>query len=109
GADAFHEAARAAERVMESVRAQGWAVDADLRPEGKAGPLARSLVSFLEYWSRWAETWEVQSLLRARFVGGDEAARRRVVSNARDVAYPEMLTRDQVVAIRRMRVRMEEE
>jgi glutamate-ammonia-ligase adenylyltransferase len=94
---------------MESVRAQGWAIDADLRPEGKAGPLARSLVSFLEYWSRWAETWEFQSLLRARFVAGDEALGRRFVSNARDVAYPELLTREQIVAVRRMRVRMEEE
>jgi [glutamine synthetase] adenylyltransferase / [glutamine synthetase]-adenylyl-L-tyrosine phosphorylase len=109
GADAFHEAGRAAERVMESARAQGWSIDADLRPEGKAGPLARSLVSFLEYWGRWAQTWEFQSLLRARFVGGDEALGRRFVANARDVAYPEVLTREQVVAIRRMRVRMEEE
>jgi glutamate-ammonia-ligase adenylyltransferase len=109
GPDAFHEAGRASERVMESVRAQGWAVDADLRPEGKAGPLARSLVSFLEYWGRWAQTWEFQSLLRARLVGGDEALGRRFVANARDVAYPELLTREQVVAIRRMRVRMEEE
>jgi glutamate-ammonia-ligase adenylyltransferase len=109
GGDAFHEAGRAAERVMESVRAQGWSIDADLRPEGKAGPLARSLVSFLEYWGRWAQTWEFQSLLRARFVGGDEALGGRFVANARDVAYPEVLTREQVVAIRRMRVRMEEE
>jgi glutamate-ammonia-ligase adenylyltransferase len=109
GPDAFHEAGRASERVMESVRGQGWAIDADLRPEGKAGPLARSLVSFLEYWGRWAQTWEFQALLRARLVGGDEALGRRFVANARDVAYPELLTREQVVAIRRMRVRMEEE
>ena len=109
GPDAFHEAGRAAERVMESVRAHGWAIDADLRPEGKAGPLARSLVSFLEYWGRWAQTWEFQSLLRARAVGGDESLGRRFLASARDVAYPEQLTREQVVAIRRMRVRMEEE
>jgi [glutamine synthetase] adenylyltransferase / [glutamine synthetase]-adenylyl-L-tyrosine phosphorylase len=109
GPDAFHEAGRAAERVMESVRAQGWAIDADLRPEGKAGPLARSLVSFLEYWERWAQTWEFQSLLRARVVGGDESLGRRFVANARDFAYPEVLTREQIVAVRRMRVRMEEE
>jgi glutamate-ammonia-ligase adenylyltransferase len=109
GPEAFQEAGRAAERVMTAVRDAGWAIDADLRPEGRAGPLARSVASFLEYWQRWAETWEFQSLLRARPVGGDEALGRRFVANAGDVAYPEMLTRDQVVAIRRMRVRMEEE
>jgi glutamate-ammonia-ligase adenylyltransferase len=109
GADAFREAGAAAERVMAAVRDSGWSIDADLRPEGRSGPLARSIASFLEYWERWADTWEFQSLLRARPVGGDEALGRRFVSNARDFAYPDMLTREQVVAIRRMRVRMEEE
>jgi glutamate-ammonia-ligase adenylyltransferase len=84
-------------------------VDADLRPEGRSGPLARSMASFLEYWQRWAETWEYQSLLRARLVAGDEALGRRFLSNAADHAFPEALTFEQVAAIRRMRVRMEEE
>ena len=84
-------------------------MDRDLRPEGRNGPLARSLVSYLEYWERWAETWEFQALLRARPIAGDELLGRRFVSNASDFAYPEALTLEQVVAIRRMRVRMEEE
>src|SRR5207247_5603588 len=54
-------------------------------------------------------TWEYQSLLGARFVAGDEQLGRRFLSNAADVAYPAALTVEQVVAIRRMRVRMEEE
>ncbi|MCL2595182.1 MAG: bifunctional [glutamine synthetase] adenylyltransferase/[glutamine synthetase]-adenylyl-L-tyrosine phosphorylase [Promicromonosporaceae bacterium] len=41
-------------------------VDADLRPEGKQGPLVRSLESYAEYYQRWANVWEVQALLRAR-------------------------------------------
>jgi glutamate-ammonia-ligase adenylyltransferase len=94
---------------MKRARAAGWVVDADLRPEGRSGPLVRSMASYLEYWQRWADTWEYQSLLRARLVAGDEALGRRFVSNARDVAYPEALAREQVIAIRRMRVRMEEE
>ena len=109
GPGEFREAGRAAERVMERARAAGWVVDADLRPEGRSGPLVRSMASYLEYWQRWADTWEYQSLLRARVVAGDEALGRRFVSNARDVAFPEVLTREQVIAIRRMRVRMEEE
>jgi len=109
GPEDFREACLAAERVMDGIRHRGWTPDADLRPEGRSGPLARSIASYLEYWGRWAETWEFQSLLRIRAVAGDETLGRRLVANARDVAYPERLTRDQVNTIRRMRVRMEEE
>ena len=59
-----------AEHVMQGIRAQGWEPDADLRPEGRGGPLARSIAGFLEYWQRYAELWEFQSLLRARVRGG---------------------------------------
>jgi glutamate-ammonia-ligase adenylyltransferase len=94
---------------MRRVRDAGWQIDPDLRPEGRSGPTARSLGSYLEYWDRWAETWEYQALLGARAVAGDEALGRRFVSNAHDVAYPQILTIEQVAQIRRMRVRMEEE
>jgi len=67
------------------------------------------MASYLEYWERWAETWEYQALLRARFVAGGEGLGRRFTANAADFAYPETLTFEQLVAIRRMRVRIEEE
>ncbi|TNY34846.1 bifunctional [glutamine synthetase] adenylyltransferase/[glutamine synthetase]-adenylyl-L-tyrosine phosphorylase [Thermomonospora catenispora] len=50
-----------------------WEVDAALRPEGKAGPLARTLASHRAYYERWAKTWEFQALLKARPVAGDLA------------------------------------
>ena len=105
---AFEVARELAEYVVACSREAGWQVDPDLRPEGRSGPLARSMASYLEYWERWAQTWEYQALLRARFVAGDESLGRRFLSNASDFAYPEHLTFDQVAAIRRMRVRMEE-
>ena len=46
-------------------------VDAALRPEGRHGPIARSLESYTQYYERWAEPWEFQALLRARPVAGD--------------------------------------
>jgi glutamate-ammonia-ligase adenylyltransferase len=46
-------------------------VDADLRPEGRQGPLVRSLGSYEEYYRRWSQPWEWQALLRARPVAGD--------------------------------------
>ncbi|NPC96629.1 bifunctional [glutamine synthetase] adenylyltransferase/[glutamine synthetase]-adenylyl-L-tyrosine phosphorylase [Nocardioides sp. zg-DK7169] len=50
-----------------------WPVDAALRPEGKAGPLVRTLASHRGYYERWAKTWEFQALLKARPVAGDLA------------------------------------
>ncbi len=46
-------------------------VDPNLRPEGRAGPLVRTLTSHLAYYERWAKTWEFQALLKARPVAGD--------------------------------------
>ncbi len=48
-----------------------WEVDATLRPEGKQGPLVRTLASHVAYYRRWAKTWEFQALLKARLVAGD--------------------------------------
>ncbi|NYD45569.1 glutamate-ammonia-ligase adenylyltransferase [Actinomadura luteofluorescens] len=48
-----------------------WEVDAALRPEGKSGPLVRTLASHRAYYERWAKTWEFQALLKARPVAGD--------------------------------------
>ncbi len=105
----FDAAREVAEYVVAAIREAGWQADPDLRPEGKSGPLARSIASYLEYWQRWAQAWEFQSLLRARFVAGDESLGRRFMSNAADFAYPERLTFERVATVRRMRVRMEEE
>lgn len=48
-----------------------WQVDPNLRPEGKSGALVRRLDSHLTYYQKWAEDWEFQALLKARFVAGD--------------------------------------
>ena len=62
-------------RVCSDPTAEGtlWQVDAALRPEGKAGPLSRTLASHRGYYERWAQTWEFQALLKARPVAGDLA------------------------------------
>jgi [glutamine synthetase] adenylyltransferase / [glutamine synthetase]-adenylyl-L-tyrosine phosphorylase len=106
----LERAGAAAERVLQHVRNAGWEPDADLRPEGRSGPLARSIAGYLEYWSRYAEPWEFQSLLRARSVAGDPALGRRFELNAADLAYPpDGLTVDRVAEMRHMRDRIERE
>ena len=46
-------------------------VDPNLRPEGRDGPLVRTLAGHRAYYERWAKTWEFQALLKARPVAGD--------------------------------------
>ena len=68
-------------RVCGDHTAEGtiWPVDAALRPEGKAGPLVRTLASHRGYYERWAKTWEFQALLKARPIAGDLALGRAYV------------------------------
>jgi glutamate-ammonia-ligase adenylyltransferase len=110
GAGPLKRAGALAERVLRGIREAGWEPDADLRPEGRNGPLARSIAAYLEYWERYAETWEFQALLRARAVAGDADLGRRFELNAADFAYPpDGLTIDRVADIRHMRERIERE
>jgi glutamate-ammonia-ligase adenylyltransferase len=110
GAPALKRATELGEQVMRGIREAGWEPDADLRPEGRNGPLARSIAAYLEYWERYAETWEFQALLRARAIAGDADLGRRFELNAADFAFPpDGLTIDRVADIRRMRERIERE
>ncbi|WP_405766442.1 bifunctional [glutamine synthetase] adenylyltransferase/[glutamine synthetase]-adenylyl-L-tyrosine phosphorylase [Actinacidiphila glaucinigra] len=83
-AKALQAATRLASRMMRicsdtTVEGSIWQVDANLRPEGRRGPLVRSLSSHLAYYKRWAKTWEFQALLKARPVAGDPALGREYV------------------------------
>ncbi|HEY4616308.1 MAG TPA: bifunctional [glutamine synthetase] adenylyltransferase/[glutamine synthetase]-adenylyl-L-tyrosine phosphorylase, partial [Citricoccus sp.] len=84
-------------------------IDADLRPEGKKGPLARSLESYREYYRRWAETWEIQALLRARPVAGDEELARDFTAWADSVRYAGDPGPTAIREIRRIKARVESE
>jgi [glutamine synthetase] adenylyltransferase / [glutamine synthetase]-adenylyl-L-tyrosine phosphorylase len=67
------EIAKAVIQACSAVTSEGtiWDVDAALRPEGKSGALVRTLDSYLDYYHRWAQTWEYQALLKARPMAGD--------------------------------------
>jgi glutamate-ammonia-ligase adenylyltransferase len=85
-------------------------VDADLRPEGKQGPLSRSLESHAAYYAKWSKVWEAQALLRADAVVGDPDLRRRFTELADPLRYPESgLSEDEVVEVRRIKARVDEE
>jgi len=85
-------------------------VDADLRPEGRQGPLVRSLASYLEYYRRWKSTWEMQALLRAKAIAGDADLGARFIAEIDPLRYPANGVDDaEVREIRRLKARMEAE
>ena len=88
---------------------QAFRMDAALRPEGKSGPLARSLDSYLEYYKRWSEPWEHLALIKARACAGDEGLGSRFVEATRELAYPKRPGKDAVAQIRHLKARMEKE
>ncbi|MDR3084452.1 MAG: bifunctional glutamine-synthetase adenylyltransferase/deadenyltransferase, partial [Streptomyces sp.] len=112
------EAAEAANKVVAEMRRllqipsadPPLLIDADLRPEGKSGPLVRTLTSYAAYYRRWSLVWESQALLRAEPVAGDEDLGRRFIELIDPLRYPmEGLGDDAVREIRRLKARMESE
>ncbi|MFZ3594211.1 bifunctional [glutamine synthetase] adenylyltransferase/[glutamine synthetase]-adenylyl-L-tyrosine phosphorylase [Streptomyces sp. BH104] len=113
-----HEAAQAANKVVSEMRRllalpsadPPLLIDADLRPEGKSGPLVRTLKSYEAYYRRWSLVWESQALLRAQPVAGDEELSRAFIELIDPLRYPaEGLGDDAVLEIRRLKARMESE
>jgi [glutamine synthetase] adenylyltransferase / [glutamine synthetase]-adenylyl-L-tyrosine phosphorylase len=85
-------------------------VDASLRPEGRNGPLVRSLASYREYYARWSLVWEAQALLRATPVAGDRGLGERFVDLVAPIRWPGGgLDGGQVREIRTLKARMEAE
>ncbi|MBW5483694.1 bifunctional [glutamine synthetase] adenylyltransferase/[glutamine synthetase]-adenylyl-L-tyrosine phosphorylase [Streptomyces bambusae] len=112
------EAAKAAQAVIAEMRRllqlptadPPLLIDADLRPEGRSGPLVRTLASYAAYYRRWSLVWESQALLRAEPVAGDAGLGRRFVELVDPLRYPaEGLGEDAVREIRRLKARMESE
>jgi glutamate-ammonia-ligase adenylyltransferase len=87
-----------------------FVVDADLRPEGRQGALVRSLSAFREYYERWVSVWEVQALLRAAPVAGDDEVGAEFMALVDPIRYPaDGLSAEQVAEIRRIKARVERE
>ncbi|MGW4082119.1 bifunctional [glutamine synthetase] adenylyltransferase/[glutamine synthetase]-adenylyl-L-tyrosine phosphorylase [Streptomyces sp. NPDC004822] len=112
------EAAAAANRVVAEMRRllqipsadPPLLIDADLRPEGKSGPLVRTLKSYAAYYRRWSLGWESQALLRAEPVAGDDDLGARFVELIDPLRYPARgLDEEAVREIRRLKARMESE
>ncbi|HEY1971681.1 MAG TPA: bifunctional [glutamine synthetase] adenylyltransferase/[glutamine synthetase]-adenylyl-L-tyrosine phosphorylase [Pseudonocardia sp.] len=113
-----HEAVRWSTAVAEKVRNLLGApspdpallVDADLRPEGRNGPLVRTCESYRAYYAKWSEIWEAQALTRARPLGGDAELGERFRTLIDPIRYPvHGLEPAKVTEIRRIKARVDAE
>ncbi|WP_300593653.1 bifunctional [glutamine synthetase] adenylyltransferase/[glutamine synthetase]-adenylyl-L-tyrosine phosphorylase [Microbacterium sp.] len=84
-------------------------LDADLRPEGRSGPMVRSLDSYAAYYQRWSLSWEAQALLRARGVAGSVKLIGAFTELADTVRYPERADENGLREIKRIKARVENE
>jgi glutamate-ammonia-ligase adenylyltransferase len=112
------DAVRYAGRVAQSVRKLLGApsqdpalqVDVDLRPEGRQGPIVRTLESYRTYYGKWSQVWEAQALLRARPIAGDEELGARFIEMVDPVRYPDGgLDAARIREIRRIKARVDTE
>ncbi len=111
-------ATRAAHAVAEELRGllarpgrdPALLIDAGLRPEGRQGPLVRTLASYRAYYERWSAPWEAQALLRAEPVAGDATVGSAFSAMADEIRYPAGGIPDASVReVRRIKARMESE
>jgi glutamate-ammonia-ligase adenylyltransferase len=113
-AEDFAVAEKTAEELLKFLNgvtpaARVYTIDAGLRPEGKDGPLARSLDGYRSYYERYGMVWERQALIRARPVAGDLDVGRRFLELVEPFVWGAPLTDADVREIRRMKARIERE
>ena len=85
-------------------------VDADLRPEGKNGPMVRTVESYAAYYAKWSHVWEFQALLRADAVAGDPDLQARFTELIDPLRFPaEGIPESAVVEVRRIKARVDDE
>ncbi len=94
-------------RLVMDITRDSFRIDANLRPQGRDGPLVRSLASYEVYWERWAETWEFQALLKARPVAGEPALGRAFDEAARRRLWGHAFSADDLRSLRAMKARAE--
>ncbi|HTS14709.1 MAG TPA: hypothetical protein VMH24_03510, partial [Candidatus Sulfotelmatobacter sp.] len=94
-------------RAVLRIAGTAFRVDADLRPEGRAGPLCRLPIGYRAYWQRWAATWEFQALLKVRPAAGDAALGDAFARDAAEALWGRTISADELAEVRAMKARSE--
>ena len=88
---------------------EGYHLDAGLRPEGRKGPLTRSIDSYRRYYEEWVEPWELLALVKARPAGGDNGLLDEYFEVLEPVVWRKDLAPEVVTGIRAIKARVESE
>lgn len=107
------EAARAGRSLIATMAEPSAAgivfrVDTELRPEGSTGALSRTPDSYAAYFADWAQPWERQAWIKARFVAGDRDAANRLLDAAGEFVWAVDLDPETVRRIRQLKQRAED-
>jgi len=86
-----------------------YRVDLRLRPEGDAGPLARSLAGYENYYAQWGQTWERMMLIKARCVAGDEMLGHEFAEMIQSFRFPRSINARVLNEVASMKDRIENE
>jgi glutamate-ammonia-ligase adenylyltransferase len=107
---AAERAALALLRFLDSGPGPLYAVDVDLRPEGRDGPLVRTVDAWAAYVQRWAQPWERLAWVKARPVAGDLALGQELVQGVLGPwVWDRPVTDAERLELRRVKVRVEQE
>src|SRR5436190_4146604 len=103
---------RLAEKILETFAIRDsegalFRVDLRLRPEGSAGPLARSLESMENYYAGFGETWERIALIKARGIAGSRELAYEFLRQHQPFIYPRSPTPDLLDEVARIKRRIE--
>jgi glutamate-ammonia-ligase adenylyltransferase len=88
---------------------EGYQLDADLRPEGKSGPIARSVEGLGRYYTEWAEPWELLALTRARAVAGHSEVVKAFHDTINPILWRQDVKLEVIQSIRKIKARVEAE
>jgi [glutamine synthetase] adenylyltransferase / [glutamine synthetase]-adenylyl-L-tyrosine phosphorylase len=86
-----------------------YELDAGLRPEGRKGPITRSVDSYRRYYEEWVEPWELLALVKARPAGGDRHLADEYFAMIEPVVWRGDLPPGIVRSIREIKARVESE
>lgn len=83
-------------------------VDLRLRPEGRFGPVSRSLDSCRAYYESWAEPWEMQALIKARWIAGDAKLGAAFIQMIQEFVYKTHVDEAIIASIQQNKRRLEQ-